>query len=350
VASIEFEHVTKRYNDGFEAVRDMTLSVADGEFMILVGPSGSGKSTALRMVAGLEGITEGELRIGGEAVNDRSPRDRNVAMVFQSSALYSHMTVRENIGGALVRSPSAFLMDEPLSNLDAQLRVQTRIEIARIHQQLGTTTLYATHDQIEALTLGDRIAVMRAGVLQQVGPPGRIYGHPDNLFVAGFIGSPSMNFLRGHLDGERLSVAISEVRVPDRLRRRLRPRLGATPLPVIVGIRPEHFEDASLVGDRPEGHTFKTRIDALESVGSEYYAHFTVLSERVSSPELEELAQHNGTGEARRLRQGVPMVARLGGASRIRQGQVAELWFDPMQVQLFDDESGQNLLVSDGER
>ena len=311
MASIEFEQITKRYPDGFEAVKEMTLGIDDGEFMILVGPSGSGKSTALRMVAGLEDITEGELRIGGEVVNDRAPKDRNVAMVFQSYALYPHMTVRENMGFALrladvprreidrrvteaarildlepqldrkpanlsggqrqrvamgraiVRSPNAFLMDEPLSNLDAQLRVQTRAEIARIQQQLGTTTLYVTHDQIEALTLGDRIAVMRAGALQQVGPPGRIYGHPDNLFVAGFIGSPSMNFLPGHLDGERLSIPIGDVRVPDRVRRRLRPGLGAGLLPVIVGIRPEQFEDAALVGDRPNGLTFKTTIDVL---------------------------------------------------------------------------------------
>src|SRR5437588_9260084 len=241
VASIEFEHVTKRYKDGLEAVRDMSLEVRDGEFMILVGPSGSGKSTALRMVAGLEDITDGELRIGGELVNDRAPKDRGVAMVFQSYALYPHMTGRENMGFALklakvprreidrkvteaarildlephldrkpanlsggqrqrvamgraiVRSPNAFLMDEPLSNLDAQLRVQTRAEIAQLQQQLGTTTLYVTHDQIEALTLGDRIAVMRAGVLEQVGSPEEIYGRPDNLFVAGFIGSPAMN-------------------------------------------------------------------------------------------------------------------------------------------------------------
>jgi multiple sugar transport system ATP-binding protein len=256
VASIAFEHITKRYKDGLEAVKDMTLGVDDGEFMILVGPSGSGKSTALRMVAGLEDITEGKLRIGGEVVNDRAPKDRNTAMVLQNYALYPHMTVGENMGFALrlarvprseidrkvaeaarildlegqldrkpanlsggqrqrvamgraiVRSPSVFLMDEPLSNLDAQLQVQTRAEIARIQQQLGTTTLYVTHDQVEALTLGDRIAVMRAGTLQQVGPPGKIYEHPDNLFVAGFIGSPSMNFLPGRLEGERLSTPI----------------------------------------------------------------------------------------------------------------------------------------------
>ena len=394
MTSIDFEHVTKRYADGFEAVKDMTLGVADGEFMILVGPSGSGKSTALRMVAGLEDITEGELRIGGEVVNNRSPKDRNVAMVFQSYALYPHMTVRENMGFALrlanvprqeidrkvaeaarildleeqldrkpsnlsggqrqrvamgraiVRSPSAFLMDEPLSNLDAQLRVQTRAEIARIQQQLGTTTLYVTHDQTEALTLGDRVAVMRAGVLQQVGPPQHVYGHPDNLFVAGFIGSPSMNFLPGRLDGDGLSIPLGDVRLTDRLRRSLRSGLGAGPTPVIAGIRPGHFEDAALVRDRPGGHTFKTTIDVLESVGSEAYAHFAVQSERVFSSELAELSQHNGTGEDRRL--GCPIVARLGGASRIRRGEVAELWFDTAQIHLFDDKTGQNLVANGG--
>ena len=288
VASIEFEHVTKRYKDGFEAVRDMSLEVRDGEFMILVGPSGSGKSTALRMVAGLEDITDGELRIGGEVVNDRAPKDRSVAMVFQSYALYPHMTVRENMGFALklakvprreidrkvteaarildlephldrkpanlsggqrqrvamgraiVRSPNAFLMDEPLSNLDAQLRVQTRAEIARLQQQLGTTTLYVTHDQIEALTLGDRIAVMRAGVLQQVGPPEEIYGRPDNLFVAGFIGSPAMNFLPGRLEGD-------EAAHPDRRDR------GSGSTPARAG-----FGSGRSPGIRDRGHPPRT--------------------------------------------------------------------------------------------
>ncbi len=328
-------------------------------------------------------------------VNDHAPKDRNVTTVFQSFALSPHMTVGENMGFALelahvprdeidrkvaetarmldlegqldrkpsnlsggqrqrvamgravVCSPRAFLMDEPLSNPDAQLRVQTRAEIARIQQALGTTTLYATHDQIDALTLGDRIAVMRAGALQQVGRPGQIYGHPDNLFVAGFIGSPSMNFMPGHLDGECLSIPIGEVRVTDGVRRRLRPGLGAGSVPVIVGIRPEHFEDAALVRDRTDGPTFTTTIDVRDSMGSEYYAHFTVPSEPVFATELRQLAQHNGTGEIRRLPQRVRMVARLGHASRIRQGQVAELWFDTTQLHLFDDRSGRNLLDGD---
>ena len=395
MASIEFEHVTKRYKDGFEAVRNMSLEVRDGEFMILVGPSGSGKSTALRMVAGLEDITDGELRIGGEVVNDRAPKDRSVAMVFQSYALYPHMTVRENMGFALklakvprreidrkvteaarildleshldrkpanlsggqrqrvamgraiVRSPNAFLMDEPLSNLDAQLRVQTRAELARLQQELGTTTLYVTHDQIEALTLGDRIAVMRAGVLQQVGPPEDIYGRPDNLFVAGFIGSPAMNFLPGRVEGDRLRTPIGEIEVPDRLRRGLDSPRGAARASVIVGVRPEHFEDATLVGDRRDGHIFKATVDVLESVGSEYYAHFTVPSGPLPAIGLEAVTHDHGSADARQFRDGLPMVARFGRGSRARQGDEAELWFDSTQIQLFDDRSGQNLLAAE---
>src|SRR6201986_2444260 len=254
MAEVELDHIWKRSPDGFEAVKDMELDIRDREFMILVGPSGCGKSTALRMMAGLEDITEGELRIGGERVNDLEPRDRDIAMVFQNYALYPHMTVRENMGFALklaktpeaeidqkvsdaakildleahldrkpanlsggqrqrvamgraiVRNPSAFLMDEPLSNLDAKLRVQMRTEISRIQQRMQTTTIYVTHDQTEAMTLGDRIAVMRAGVLQQVGTPSELYGHPANLFVAGFIGSPSMNFLPGELEGDSVTL------------------------------------------------------------------------------------------------------------------------------------------------
>src|SRR4051794_14728421 len=312
----------------------MNLDIADGEFMILVGPSGSGKSTALRLVAGLEDITDGQLKIGDEVVNGRAPKDRDIAMVFQNYALYPHMTVGENMGFALrlakvpreqierkvreaarildleehldrkpghlsggqrqrvamgraiVRDPKAFLLDEPLSNLDAKLRVQTRTEISRIQQRLGTTTIYVTHDQTEALTLGDRIAVMRAGRLQQVGSPTDLYAHPTNLFVAGVIGSPALNFLPGELDGDILRMAIGEVSLPDALRRRLESGPGPGRRGVVVGIRPEQFEDASLVGDRSRGHTIKPTIDVLESLGSEYYAHFEVASERVSSSEL----------------------------------------------------------------
>src|SRR6476620_545234 len=283
MAQITLEHITKRYPDGFEAVKDFNLDVADGEFMILVGPSGCGKSTALRMIAGLEDITDGELRIGDEVVNQRAPKDRDIAMVFQNYALYPHMTVRENMGFALklaqtpegeieskvneaakildleqhldrkpanlsggqrqrvamgraiVRNPQVFLMDEPLSNLDAKLRVQMRAEVSRIQHRLGTTTVYVTHDQTEAMTLGDRVAVMRSGTLQQVGSPEELYERPVNLFVAGFIGSPSMNFVPAEVHGDKVHLPFVDVPVPDDLRSSL-----ADGDHVSVGIRPEH--------------------------------------------------------------------------------------------------------------
>src|ERR687885_1178909 len=269
MASIRLQDVTKRYPDGFEAVKHMDLDIPDGEFVILVGPSGCGKSTALRMIAGLEDITEGELLIGDEVVNERTPKDRDIAMVFQNYALYPHMSVRDNMGFALklakvdkaeidrrveeaarvldlephldrkpanlsggqrqrvamgraiVRDPQAFLMDEPLSNLDAKLRVQMRTEVSRLQRELSTTTVYVTHDQTEAMTMGDRVAVMRGGIIQQVAPPGVLYDDPVNLFVAGFIGSPAMNFLPGRLEGDTIKLPIGEGRVSDELRRGL---------------------------------------------------------------------------------------------------------------------------------
>src|SRR3954447_23909374 len=269
MAEITLNSIWKRYPDGFEAVKNVDLDIKDGEFMILVGPSGCGKSTALRMIAGLEDITEGDLIIGGERVNDLAPRDRDIAMVFQNYALYPHMTVRDNMGFALklskvdkgvidqkvndaakildldqhlerkranlsggqrqrvamgraiVRDPKVFLMDEPLSNLDAKLRVQMRTEVSRIQRRLGTAMVYVTHDQTEAMTLGDRVAVMRAGILQQVDTPGNLYDQPDNLFVAGFIGSPSMNFLPGRLEGDSVHLPFGRMDISDKLRSRL---------------------------------------------------------------------------------------------------------------------------------
>ena len=395
MAEIALEHITKRYGDGFEAVKDLNLDVSDGEFMILVGPSGCGKSTALRMVAGLEDITDGELKIGGQRVNDRAPKDRDIAMVFQNYALYPHMTVRENMGFALklakvsdeeinrqvseaakildleahldrkpanlsggqrqrvamgraiVRNPSAFLMDEPLSNLDAKLRVQMRTEIARIQQRFETTTIYVTHDQTEALTLGDRIAVMRAGLLQQVGPPNELYGAPKNLFVAGFIGSPSMNFLPGEIDGDTIKTPIGTMKIPDAIRSRLQSGPGGGRKGVIVGMRPEDFEDRSVVGDRSDGVTFKAKIDVLESMGSEFYAYFVVESERVSSRELEELASDAGAADLPQ-QEGSQITARLAAESTVRQGQETELWFNTEHLHLFDPESGQTLLGGSG--
>src|SRR4051812_34402279 len=297
MAAIAFDRVWKRYPDGFEAVKDMSLEIHDGEFMILVGPSGCGKSTALRMIAGLEDITDGELVIGGERVNELAPRDRDIAMVFQNYALYPHMTVRENMGFALklakvpkreierkvteaadilelgahldrkpanlsggqrqrvamgraiVRDPKAFLMDEPLSNLDAKLRVQMRTEVARIQQRLGTTTIYVTHDQTEAMTLGDRVAVMRGGIIQQVDTPKVLYNDPTNLFVAGFIGSPAMNFLPARLEGDTIKLPFGETAISDSLRARIRGDGAARD--VIAGVRPEHFEDADVERERP---------------------------------------------------------------------------------------------------
>ncbi len=395
MADITLDHITKRYADGFEAVKDLSLNVDDGEFMILVGPSGCGKSTALRMVAGLEDISEGELKIGGQVVNNKAPKDRDIAMVFQNYALYPHMTVRENMGFALklaktpqaeidkkvndvaktldleqhldrkpanlsggqrqrvamgraiVRDPSAFLMDEPLSNLDAKLRVQMRTEISRLQQQLGTTMIYVTHDQTEALTLGDRIAVMRSGILQQVGSPSELYAHPTNLFVAGFVGSPAMNFLPGELSGDSVKLPLGDVKLPDEARRRL--EAGSSSRQVIAGLRPEHFEDASLVRDRGSGTVFKANADVLESMGSEYYLYFDLESERVTSEELEELAQDAGAGDVPHSGSRTQVVARLDADSVAKQGQPIELWFDAAKLQLFDPHSGRNLLLGDGD-
>jgi multiple sugar transport system ATP-binding protein len=392
MAEIEFDDITKRYPDGYEAVKHFNLDIKDGELMILVGPSGCGKSTALRMVAGLEDISDGELKIDGQVVNDKAPKDRDIAMVFQNYALYPHMTVRENMGFALklakvpqeeinrkveeaarildleqhldrkpanlsggqrqrvamgraiVRNPKAFLMDEPLSNLDAKLRVQTRTEIARIQDDLKTTMIYVTHDQTEALTLGDRIAVMRTGELQQVGSPLDLYERPVNLFVAGFIGSPGMNFLPADLDGDTVKLPIGNVKMPDELRRRLEAGPGRGGGRVFAGLRPEDFQDASLVSELSHGPSFKTKIRVLESLGSEYYAYFDVDADRVSSAELDELAQDAGDTDIGTSRKGIQVVARLDAASKVKQGEEAVLWFDARKLQLFDEESGRSLL------
>jgi multiple sugar transport system ATP-binding protein len=390
MAQITLDNITKRYPDGYEAVRDMSLAVEDGEFVILVGPSGCGKSTALRMVAGLEDITAGELRIGDEVVNDRAPKDRDIAMVFQNYALYPHMSVRENMGFALklrgmdkaqidskvqeaarildleqhldrkpsqlsggqrqrvamgraiVRDPKAFLMDEPLSNLDAKLRVQMRTEVSRIQQRLGTTTIYVTHDQTEAMTLGDRVAVMRSGLLQQVGTPMELYNEPVNLFVAGFIGSPAMNFMPATVDGDTVKLPIGDVRLPQELRARVG---GAHGRQLLAGIRPENFEDAALTGEaRERGSTFRARIEVLESMGSELYAHFSVTSdEQIESQQLRELAEDAGGGEVPMAGEEGRIVARLDPQSRVRQGEEAELWVDATALHLFDPEDGRNL-------
>jgi multiple sugar transport system ATP-binding protein len=392
MAEIVLDGVSKRFPDGFEAVKDMNLAVGDGEFVILVGPSGCGKSTALRMIAGLEDITEGELRIGETVVNQLAPKDRDIAMVFQNYALYPHMTVRENMafplklakapqeeidtkvteaarildltqhldrrpanlsggqrqrvamGRAIVRDPKAFLMDEPLSNLDAKLRVQMRTEVARIQSQLGTTTVYVTHDQTEAMTLGDRVAVMRSGVLQQVGSPAELYGNPKNLFVAGFIGSPAMNFMPAKLRGDTVQLPMGEVRVTGEP---LRLGGGNGDRPVIAGIRPESFEDSSLVpaDARERGATFRAKIDLVESMGAEQYAYFQVQAQEIESDELRELAEDAGTAEVPSSGEG-QVVARLDAASEITRGTEAELWLDASKLHFFDPSTGRNLVAS----
>jgi multiple sugar transport system ATP-binding protein len=389
MAEITLDGVSKVFPDGFEAVKDMNLDVQDGEFMILVGPSGCGKSTALRMIAGLEDISSGELKIGGEQVNDKAPKDRDIAMVFQNYALYPHMTVRENMGFALklagvdkgeidkkvedaartldleqhldrrpanlsggqrqrvamgraiVRDPKAFLMDEPLSNLDAKLRVQMRTEVAKLQSKLETTTVYVTHDQTEAMTLGDRVAVMRAGVLQQVATPAELYDNPVNLFVAGFIGSPAMNFMPGEISGGKLKLPIGEVDL-DKLDVK-----GGGDGPVIAGIRPENFEDVEVIGDLKEerGVTFEAEIDLVESLGSDLFAYFHIESEGVQSDQLadivEESLEETGAGEIREGHEQI--VARLDPTSKVKRRETAQLWADTAKLHLFDPESGDSL-------
>ncbi|HEY0277968.1 MAG TPA: sn-glycerol-3-phosphate ABC transporter ATP-binding protein UgpC [Solirubrobacterales bacterium] len=391
MSEIVLDGVTKVFDDGYEAVKDMNLDIADGEFMILVGPSGCGKSTALRMIAGLEDISSGELRIGDQVMNDRSPKDRDIAMVFQNYALYPHMTVRENMGFALslakvdkaeidkkveeaaekldlvkhldrkpanlsggqrqrvamgraiVRDPKVFLMDEPLSNLDAKLRVQMRTEVARLQSDLGTTMVYVTHDQTEAMTLGDRVAVMRGGVLQQVGSPAELYERPKNLFVAGFIGSPAMNFMVAEISGGKIHLPIGEVD-PAQIDGLELPAEGKA----VAGIRPEHFEDATIVADATKaerGVTFEAEIDMVESLGSDLYAYFHIESEGVQSDQLadlvgERLAETGAAG----LREGQEqIVARLEPTSKVKRRETAQLWADTAKLHLFDPESGERL-------
>jgi multiple sugar transport system ATP-binding protein len=391
VAEIILDQITKRFPDGALAVDKVSLDIADGEFIILVGPSGCGKSTTLNMIAGLEDITSGELRIGGKVVNDKAPKDRDIAMVFQSYALYPHMTVRENMGFALklaktpknvidekvneaarvldlnpfldrrpanlsggqrqrvamgraiVRDPAAFLMDEPLSNLDAKLRVQTRTEVSRLQKRLGTTMVYVTHDQTEAMTLGDRVAVMRLGVLQQVASPQELYDQPVNLFVAGFMGSPSMNFMAGNLEDGKLHTVLGDFPLTGQLRQELE-RAGAG-RDVIVGIRPENFEDAEIVPSeiKANGLEFNASIDVSESLGSEKFVYFTrELGHASNVAELEELARDSGRADAGGAASET-VVARLDPASRIHEGQDARLWVDVRKLHVFDPSTGRNL-------
>ncbi|MGW2309204.1 ABC transporter ATP-binding protein [Actinomadura luteofluorescens] len=390
MAAITMKNIVKRYGDGFPAVNDVSLDVRDGEFMILVGPSGCGKSTLLRMIVGLEDITSGEMLIGDRVVNKVAPRQRNLSMVFQNYALYPHLSVFENIafplrlaktadgevrrrvnetaelleltehldrkpanlsggqrqrvamGRAIVRQADAFLFDEPLSNLDAKLRGQMRTEISRLQRRLGVTTVYVTHDQTEAMTLGDRVAVLRKGVLQQVGSPRELYEEPVNLFVAGFIGSPSMNFLPASVttdrsgDGVFLETPLGRFELRDA---RKAAAIGDRSV-VLVGIRPDHFEDASLVGEdkQARGSLVRVRVDVTEWLGNELYAYVPYEAPEDLAARLRDLSRELDSDQLR-----TQAVVALDASSTIAPGREAELWIDTTRVHLFDPSTGENL-------
>ncbi|WP_432477336.1 ABC transporter ATP-binding protein [Nocardioides sp. GXQ0305] len=386
MAAIDMKNIVKQYGDGFPAVNDVSIDVQDGEFMILVGPSGCGKSTLLRMVVGLEDITSGDMMIGDKKVNDLAPRDRNLAMVFQNYALYPHLTVYENIafplrlagapdsevdekvrkasatleldehlerkpgnlsggqrqrvamGRAIVRDADAFLFDEPLSNLDAKLRGQMRTEISRLQKRLGITTIYVTHDQTEAMTLGDRVAVLKRGVLQQLATPRELYEQPGNLFVAGFIGSPPMNFLPATVEGTSVKLPFGTVDIPA-----AKAEKAAGKGLLIAGIRPEHFEDASVVSSGREGHTFRAKVDVVEWLGNEAYAYIPFEAPPEVQAQLTQL-EKDLDGEAMRTQ----LVVSLDGSSRIDEGDEAEIWVNTDKIHLFDPASGENLTLDAG--
>jgi multiple sugar transport system ATP-binding protein len=396
VAGVTFDEVSKVYPDGTRAVSNVDLEVRDSEFMVLVGPSGCGKTTALRMVAGLEEISEGVLKIGDRVVNHVPPRDRDIAMVFQSYALYPHLSVYENIafglrlkkvnktevdkrvkeaarilglepflkrkpralsggqrqrvamGRAIVRQPQAFLMDEPLSNLDAKLRVQMRAEIARLQSDLGTTTIYVTHDQVEAMTMGDRVAVMRKGELQQVASPQELYDHPVNLFVGGFIGSPAMNMIEaslGRADGGLAVEAGGQRIVLGDETVSARPALkNFEGRKVVLGIRPEDLEDAALASDVPADRRLRGKVELREALGSEIMVHFTIDAPPALTEDVRELAQDIGderaVQEAAEGARETTMVGRFGARSGVREGETAEVAVDTRALHFFDPDSG----------
>jgi multiple sugar transport system ATP-binding protein len=393
MADIQLENITRRFSDGTVAVNQLSLEIHDGEFMIIVGPSGSGKSTALRMIVGLEDVTEGRIIIGGQDVTAKAPRDRNLAMVFQDYALYPHLTVRENMefplklrkthkeernekveraaktleiedlldrkpaqlsggqrqrvamGRAIVRDPAAFLLDEPLSNLDAKLRLQVRGELADLQRRLRATMVYVTHDQVEAMTLGDRVALLRRGVVQQVAAPKELYLSPANIFVAGFIGSPAMNFFPARVENGRVRLPMVEYDLPEHIRPRARVLESRR---VTAGIRPEHFEDIALVGraQRAEGIRFTARVDRLEWLGSELFVYFKVTRQGAregASSGLREVASELREAGVRAEEEELT-VARIDPASDVAEGDEAEFWIDINRVYYFDADSGENLL------
>jgi multiple sugar transport system ATP-binding protein len=394
VVRIALDAVSKVYADGTEAVTDLDLDIGDGEFMVLVGPSGCGKTTALRMVAGLEEISRGRVTIGDQVVNGLAPKDRNVAMVFQNYALYPHLNVFENMafglrlrktpkseierrvreaadvlgleelldrkpknlsggqrqrvamGRAIVREPVAFLMDEPLSNLDAKLRVQMRAEIARIQADFGTTTIYVTHDQVEAMTMGDRVAVIKKGRLQQVDTPQVLYDSPVNLFVGGFIGSPSMNMVETSVerDDEGLWVSFGDIRLrmPDEVASK-RPGLARFEgQKIVVGIRPEDIEDAQIESDAPSDRRFRTTVDLREALGSEVLVHFTVAEPPVLTEDTKELARDMGVHDTHQESKTTTstFVARLDPRTHAQERESIELVVDTARLHFFDPETG----------
>jgi len=404
VAAVTFDRVGKVYADGTRAVTGMDLQIHDGEFMVLVGPSGCGKTTALRMVAGLEAISEGALRIGERVVNNVPARDRDIAMVFQSYALYPHLTVYDNIafglrlrkepkdeidkrvrdaarvlgleeflerkpralsggqrqrvamGRAIVRQPQAYLMDEPLSNLDAKLRVHMRAEISALQDELGVTTIYVTHDQVEAMTMGDRVAVMRKGELQQVAPPQELYERPVNLFVGGFIGSPAMNLVEATIEQRNGSLAVAVGRqtltLDDEVVRRRAAVADYVGRRVVLGIRPEGLEDAALEPDVPEDRRIKGVVVLREPLGSEIVAHFEVDAPPALTEDVRELARDVGqestvVAAVEEDAAKTTMVGRFGPRSRIRNGDVIDVAVDMNTVHLFDLESGLGIYGKD---
>jgi multiple sugar transport system ATP-binding protein len=381
MATVQLEGINKVYDNGFHAIHDLDLEIADKEFLVLVGPSGCGKSTALRMIAGLETISGGTLKIGDRVVNDVEPKDRDIAMVFQNYALYPHMSVYDNIGFALklakvpkaeidtrvrkaaaileleenldrkpgqlsggqrqrvamgraiVRQPAAFLMDEPLSNLDAKLRVQMRAEIASLQRELAVTTVYVTHDQIEAMTMGDRVAVLKDGYLQQVDTPQNLYDHPVNVFVAAFIGSPSMNLFEAevHVDGDAASVTLGPHVVglaSGALEKNpsLRNYHGRR---VIIGIRPEDYEDAALAPEIPESQRISSRVRLIEALGSEVMVHFRIDAPTVDSGDPDATEERAGADAAN-------AVGRFNPRSTVRMGEVAEIAISTENMHFFD--------------
>jgi multiple sugar transport system ATP-binding protein len=400
VADIVLEDVTKRYGEDALAIDDLDLGVKDGEFMVFVGPSGCGKSTALRMIAGLETVTDGQIKIGGKVVNDVAPKDRDIAMVFQNYALYPHMSVRENMafglklakrerdeidkrvknaadilgltefldrkpralsggqrqrvamGRAIVREPQAFLMDEPLSNLDAKLRVQMRTEISRIQNELNVTTIYVTHDQVEAMTMGDRVSVLKKGVLQQVGTPQELFEKPVNLFVAGFIGSPAMNFASTKIEDSsgtlQFKLGDHTLTVGDDLLQKRPAVRNYVGKDVIVGIRPQDFEDAAVQADAPETCRIKARLDLVEAIGTETLLHFTMNAPVAVTEEMKELAADVGGEAAEQLEKRAAegrneFVAQVDPKSRVTEGDTADLVIDISQLHFFDPETAQSI-------